>query len=65
MPVIVESNKANAELFLSVSGSGTTVVANLDDLRRALAETPDEDAIVLGPGRRPRGRRGARRQRCG
>jgi pilus assembly protein CpaE len=49
MPVIVESNKANAELFLSVSGSGTSVVANLDELRRALAETPDEYAIVLGP----------------
>ncbi|HET6562747.1 MAG TPA: P-loop NTPase [Marmoricola sp.] len=50
MPVIVESNTANAELFLSVSGAGTTVVPNLDDLRRALAETPDEYAIVLGPG---------------
>jgi pilus assembly protein CpaE len=50
MPIIVESNTANAELFLSVSGAGTTVVPNLDDLRRALAEIPDEYAIVLGPG---------------
>jgi pilus assembly protein CpaE len=49
MPLIVESNSANAELFLSVSGAGTTVVPNLDDLRRALAETPDEYAVVLGP----------------
>jgi pilus assembly protein CpaE len=49
MPLIVESSSANAELFLSVSGAGTTVVPNLDDLRRALAETPDEYAIVLGP----------------
>jgi pilus assembly protein CpaE len=50
MPLIVESNSANAELFLSVSGAGTAVVPNLDDLRRALTETPDEYAIVLGPG---------------
>ena len=50
MPLIVESNSANAELFLSVSGAGTTVVPNLDDLRRALTEVPDEYAIVLGPG---------------
>jgi pilus assembly protein CpaE len=50
MPVIVEANAANAELFLSVSGAGTTVVPSLDELRRALAETPDEYAIVLGPG---------------
>ena len=49
MPIIVESNTANAELFLSVSGPGATVVPSLDELRRALAETPDEHAIVLGP----------------
>jgi len=49
MPIIVESNTANAELFLSVSGSGTKVVGSLEDLRRALAETTEEYAVVLGP----------------
>src|SRR6476620_238818 len=49
MPIIVESNTASAELFLSVSGPGARLVANLDELRRALAESPDEHAIVLGP----------------
>jgi pilus assembly protein CpaE len=50
MPIIVETNPTNAELFLSVSGAGTTVVPTLEELRRALAETPDEHAVVLGPG---------------
>jgi pilus assembly protein CpaE len=50
MPIIVETNTTNAELFLSVSGAGTSVVPTLEELRRALAETPDEHAVVLGPG---------------
>jgi len=50
MPIIVETNTTNAELFLSVSGAGTTVVPSLEELRRALAESPDEHAVVLGPG---------------
>jgi pilus assembly protein CpaE len=50
MPIIVENNTANAELFLSVSGAGTQVVPSLEELRRALAESPDEHAIILGPG---------------
>ncbi len=49
MPLIVENNTANAELFVSVSGPATTVVANLDELRRAIVEAGDEHAIVLGP----------------
>ncbi len=49
MPIIVESNTASAELFLSVSGPGGRQVSSLDELRRALAESPDEHAIVLGP----------------
>src|SRR6476661_1548257 len=49
MPIIVESNTASAELFLSVSGPGARQVSNLDELRRALAESPDEHAIVIGP----------------
>ncbi len=49
MPIIVENNTANAELFLSVSGPATKVVGSLDDLRRALGETSEEYAVVLGP----------------
>lgn len=49
MPIIVEPNSANAELFLSVAGAGARVVSALDDLRRALSEAPDEHAVVLGP----------------
>lgn len=49
MPIIVESNTSNAELFLSVSGSGTKIVGSLEDLRRTLAEVSEEWAVVLGP----------------
>src|SRR3954464_1749177 len=49
MPLIVESNSSNAELFLSVAGAGTSVVGSLDELKRALPEQPDEHAVVLGP----------------
>src|SRR3954467_4383707 len=49
MPLIVESNSSNAELFLSVAGAGTRVVGSLDELKRALAETLEEHAVVLGP----------------
>ena len=50
MPIIVENNTSDAELFLSVSGAATSVVPTLDELRRALAEAPEEHAVVLGPG---------------
>src|SRR3954452_15135201 len=50
MPIIVENNTADAELFLSVSGAATSVVPTLDELRRALADAPEEHAVVLGPG---------------
>ena len=49
MPIVVEPNSTNAETILTVAGSTSRVVGNLDDLRRALTETPDEHAIVLGP----------------
>lgn len=49
MPIIVEANASSAELFLSVSGAGTKVVGSLEELRRTLAETGDEYAVVLGP----------------
>ncbi len=48
MPTIVESNPANAELFLGVTGAGTRLVSSLEELRRTLATTPDEYAVVLG-----------------
>jgi pilus assembly protein CpaE len=50
MPIIVESNTGNAELFTSVTGPGSRVVSNLDELKRTLADQPSEYALVLGPG---------------
>jgi pilus assembly protein CpaE len=50
MPIIVESNPSNAELFMSVTGSSSHVVETLDELKRTLHGEPDEFAIVLGPG---------------
>src|SRR4051812_915800 len=50
MPIIVENNTADPEPFLSVPGAATHVVPTLDELRRALAESPEEHAVVLGPG---------------
>jgi pilus assembly protein CpaE len=50
MPTIVESVQTNAALFTSAIGAGCTVVASLDELKRHLADTPDEYAVVLGPG---------------
>jgi pilus assembly protein CpaE len=49
MPIIVESNPANAELFTSSTGPDSEVVASLDELKRTLSAKPDEYAIVLGP----------------
>ncbi|HET7415567.1 MAG TPA: MinD/ParA family protein, partial [Arthrobacter sp.] len=49
MPIIVERDPANADLFTSVTGARSTVVANLEELKRLLTETPDEYAIILGP----------------
>src|SRR4051794_1269666 len=50
MPILVESSRANADLFTSVTGSDSEVVGNLEDLKRLLTESPDEYAIVIGPG---------------
>lgn len=50
MPIIVESNPASAELFSSVTGSGSEIVASLDELKRTLAGRPQEYAVVIGPG---------------
>ena len=50
MPIIVENNPSNAELFTSVTGSSSHVVGSLEELKRTLADEPDEYAIVLGPG---------------
>ncbi len=50
MPIIVESNPSNAELFTSVTGSSSEVVGSLEQLKQTLATSPDEFAIVLGPG---------------
>ena len=50
MPIIVESSRANADLFTSVTGTNSEVVGNLEELKRLLSESPDEHAIVIGPG---------------
>jgi pilus assembly protein CpaE len=50
MPIIVENNPANAELFTSVTGSDSEVVGSLDELKRNLAIKAEEYAVVLGPG---------------
>ncbi len=50
MPIIVENNPSNAELFTSVTGASSQVVGSLEELKRTLADQPDEYAIVLGPG---------------
>lgn len=47
MPTIVESS--NAEGFSSAIGRPSKVVKTLDELKRTLADDPDEFAIVLGP----------------
>jgi pilus assembly protein CpaE len=49
MPIIVESSRSNADLFTSVTGADSVVVGNLEELKRLLAESPDEYAIVIGP----------------
>lgn len=49
MPIIVESNPANAELFTSVTGADSEVVGSLDELKRLLGAKSDEYAVVLGP----------------
>ena len=50
MPIIVENNPANAELFTGVSGADSEVVGSLDELKRNLAGKADEYAVILGPG---------------
>ena len=49
MPIIVENSRANADLFTSVTGTDSQVVGSLEELKRFLAESPNEYAIVLGP----------------
>jgi pilus assembly protein CpaE len=49
MTIFVESSRANADLFTSVGGPDTKLVASLEELKRVLAESPNEYAIVIGP----------------
>ena len=49
MPILVEHSATSAELFSSVMGAATRVVANLEELKNSLAAVPDEYAIVIGP----------------
>ena len=49
MPIVVENNRANADLYTSVTGPDSLVVGSLEELKRSLSESPNEYAIVLGP----------------
>ncbi len=49
MPIVVEPNSTTSDLVLTVAGSATLVVKNLDDLKRELSQRSDEHAIVIGP----------------
>jgi pilus assembly protein CpaE len=49
MPIVVEPSTATAETILTVAGTSSKVVGNLDDLKRELSQSPDEHAIVIGP----------------
>ncbi len=49
MPIIVESNGSNADLFTSVTGTQSEVVGSLEELKQKLVSTPDEYAVILGP----------------
>jgi pilus assembly protein CpaE len=49
MTTIVERDPSLVETFCSTIGSGVTVLQSLDQLRRHLADRPDEYAVVLGP----------------
>ena len=49
MTTIVERDPSLVEIFCSAVGSGITVLPSLDQLRRHLADQPDEYAVVLGP----------------
>ena len=46
MPTIVESVSVNAQLFASAVGTSSTIVSNLEELKRHLAEVSDEYAYV-------------------
>jgi pilus assembly protein CpaE len=49
VPTIVERNPADAAVFASATGSGSDVVATLEELKQHLTATPSEYAVVLGP----------------
>ncbi len=49
MPIIVESQPATAETFVSAVGRGASVVASLEELKKGLTADSSEFAIILGP----------------
>lgn len=48
MPIVVENSASVADLYTSVTGSDSAVVASLEELKPLLAASPDEYAVVLG-----------------
>jgi pilus assembly protein CpaE len=49
LPIIVEPQGANAEIFAGAIGARTRHVASLEELKRTLSTDPDEYAVVIGP----------------
>ena len=49
MPIIVEPQAANAEIFAGAIGARSRHVASLEELKRTLNTDPDEYAVVIGP----------------
>ncbi|HZJ06951.1 MAG TPA: AAA family ATPase [Nocardioidaceae bacterium] len=49
MPIIVESQAATAETFVSAVGRDASVVATLEELKQGLTADGQEFAIILGP----------------
>ena len=49
MPIIVESQAATAETFVSAVGRNASVVATLEELKQGLSADGQEFAIILGP----------------
>jgi pilus assembly protein CpaE len=49
LPIIVEPQAANAEIFAGAIGARSRHVASLEELKRTLSTDPDEYAVVIGP----------------
>ena len=65
MTAIVDLDPSTAETLHAALGPDSIVLPSLDALRRHLETQFGEDAVVLGPDRRPRLRARRSPSRCG